>query len=315
MYTGIMTSRESLQLEGLRVLDGGLATELEKDGCDLSGPLWSGDVLRTAPERVRAVHRAYLEAGADCLLTASYQLSRMGFRELGLTDADADQALRIAVDIALETRAEYRWQNPRPVWIAASLGPYGAALHNGAEFHGNYSLSFEQLVAFHRERIVALRGTEADFFAFETVPSLEEARAVAQAIEIAPETAVCVSFTCRDGTHVAHGEELADCARLMDGAEQVVAVGVNCTSPSLMLPLIAQMRSVTRKKIAVYPNSGEQWNQEARGWSGSSDPTDFGRAALAWRAAGADWIGGCCRTGPAHVRAISMVSDVLRAKN
>jgi homocysteine S-methyltransferase len=308
----------SLDLNRLHTLDGGMATELEKLGCDLSSPLWSGEVLRTRPEQIKAVHAAYLEAGADCLLTASYQISAMGFREVGLPPQEAAAALRRAVQLAEQARAEY-WQTRgrRPVWIAASLGPYGAALHNGAEFHGNYDCSFSDLVAFHRERLLALATSGADFLALETIPSLQEARAILEALQAVPALPAYISFTCRDARHVAHGEELSACAHLLDRQPQIIAVGVNCTAPSLIEPLIGELtgvlvgeltgepKRVIRKKIVVYPNSGEQWHSASRAWTGHSDPSSFGSLAQTWRRAGADWIGGCCRTGPEHIRAIA----------
>jgi homocysteine S-methyltransferase len=262
-------------------------------------------VLRTQPDRVRAVHASYLDAGADCLLTASYQVSAMGFRELGLPRESAADMLRRSVQLAEEARDGYRRSHIRPIWIAASLGPYGGALHNGAEFHGNYDCTFDDLVAFHRERLLVLAETEADFFALETVPSREEARAIVEALHAVPGLPAYISFTCRDDRHVAHGEDLADCARLLDAEPQLVAIGVNCTAPPLIEPLVRQLKAATGKKIVVYPNSGEQWDGGTRSWTGESNPQSFGALALIWRQAGADWIGGCCRTGPDHVRIIA----------
>jgi homocysteine S-methyltransferase len=313
-----MTPRDTLDLTGLRVLDGGLATELERAGCDLASPLWSGEVLRTHPGKVLAVHRSYLEAGADCLLTASYQVSAMGYREIGLTAADAEQAARLAirqsVALAGQARLEYTQseiaagRTPRRVWIAGSLGAYGAALHNGAEFHGRYDIAHAALVAFHEERIDAMRETNADFLAFETIPSLAEAEAILETLAHFPDLAAYISFTCRDDRHTGHGEPIEECARLLDSWPQIIAIGVNCTGPRHILPLIRRIRPATGKRIAVYPNSGETWVAETRGWTGSSDPQDFGAMAAAWREAGADWIGGCCRTSPQHIRAILQAS-------
>src|SRR5690348_11036303 len=137
-------------LHGVRVLDGGMASELEYLGADISGPLWSAHVLEDSPEKIIAVHRAYIEAGADIIETASYQVSRMGYAEVGLDPAIADAALIRSVTLARKAAAEFP---DRPVLIAASLGPYGAALHNGAEYHGNYTCTFAGLVQFHAERI------------------------------------------------------------------------------------------------------------------------------------------------------------------
>ena len=309
-----MTPRDVLDLTGLRVLDGGLATELERAGCDLASPLWSGEVLRTHPEKVLAVHRSYLEAGADCLLTASYQVSAMGYREIGLAAAAAEQAARLAmrqsVALAEQARRDYMQseiiagRTPRRVWIAGSLGAYGAALHNGAEFHGHYDIGHDALVAFHEERIDAMRETGADFLAFETIPSLAEAEAILETLAHFPDLAAYISFTCRDEGHTGHGEPIEECARLLDSSAQIIAIGVNCTAPRHILPLIHRIGAATGKRIAVYPNSGETWVAETRGWTGTSDPQSFGAMATAWREAGADWIGGCCRTGPQHIRAI-----------
>jgi homocysteine S-methyltransferase len=310
-----MTSRYELDLTGLRVLDGGLATELERAGCDLLSPLWSGEVLRTQPEKVLAVHRSYLEAGADCLLTASYQLSALGFREIGLTADDARTAIRQSVALADQARREYihteiaAHRKPRPIWVAGSLGAYGATLHNGAEFHGRYGIGHAELVAFHAERIDAMRDTDADFLAFETIPSLAEAEAILDALAPYPNLAAYISFTCPDDSHTGHGEPIEACARLLDAAANIIAIGINCTAPRYILSLMQQIRAVTAKRIAVYPNSGETWIFETRSWAGNSDPESFGGLAAAWRKAGADWIGGCCRTGPQHIRAIAQTTE------
>jgi homocysteine S-methyltransferase len=313
-----MTSRDQLDLTGLRILDGGLATELERAGCVLASPLWSGEVLRTQPEKVLAVHRSYLEAGADCLLTASYQISAMGFREIGLTPSAAEHAARSAIQqsvtLADRARREYAHaesaadRKPRPIWIAASLGAYGAALHNGAEFHGNYDIGHAELVAFHAERIDAMRDTAADFLAFETIPSLAEAKAILTALAPFPQIAAYVSFTCRDDAHTGHGEPIEECARLLEARPEIIAIGINCTAPRHILPLIQKIHAVATKCIAVYPNSGETWVSETRSWTGSSDPHAFSDLARQWREAGANWIGGCCRTGPEHIRAIAQAT-------
>ena len=306
-----MTPRDQLDLTGLRVLDGGLATELERAGCDLRTPLWSGEVLRTQPEKVLAVHHSYLEAGADCLLTASYQLSAMGFREIGLTDHDARAAIQYSVAVAVQARREYTQSEinagriPRRIWIAGSLGAYGAVLHNGAEFHGDYDIGHAELVAFHAERIDAMRDTDADFLAFETIPSLAEAEAILDALTRFPDLAAYISFTCRDDGRTGHGEPIEACARLLDSAPNIIAIGINCTAPRYIVPLIRKIRAVSTKRIAAYPNSGETWIAETRSWTGSSDPESFSALSAAWRDAGADWIGGCCRTGPEHIRALA----------
>jgi homocysteine S-methyltransferase len=357
-----MTPGNVTDIRNVRVLDGGLATELERSGISLDGILWSARALRDAPEAILAVHRDYLAAGADCLLTASYQASTLGFAEafarqenvagfevdpdddppptpysrygpaldafpeaavefspqariFAMARAAARAALQTSVRLAAEARAEFhKAGHTRPILIAASLGPYGAALHNGAEFHGNYNAGFAELVEFHRERIAVLAPGGAvlpglDLLAFETVPSLEEARAILAALSGFPALQAWVSFSCRDEQHVAHGERLFDCAALLNSAPQVVAVGINCTAPALITPLLAELRAGTAKPAIVYPNSGEGWDAVRRCWTGTADVARYGAMAVEWFAAGAQMVGGCCRTGPAHIRAVRVVAD------
>jgi homocysteine S-methyltransferase len=301
-----MTPRDELQFSQAKVLDGGMASELEFRGADISGPLWSAHVLEDSPEKVIAVHRSYLEAGADVLLTASYQVSRKGYGEFGLDPNRADAALLRSVELAGAARAEFPG---RSVLIAASLGPYGAALHNGAEYHGNYDCAFSDLVHFHQERIAVLAESNADLLAFETLPSLEEARAIGEALKPWPNLAAWFTFVCTDSRaaalQVAHGEPLRECAALAAAFPQTIAVGLNCTQPVSIPSLIAELRRATVKPIVIYPNSGEDWDAQARCWTGSSDPAEFGQQARQWYAAGAQLIGGCCRTRPDHIRQIA----------
>ncbi|MGC2161169.1 MAG: homocysteine S-methyltransferase [Silvibacterium sp.] len=288
----------------IHVLDGGMATELERRGCDISGPLWSAQVLDSSPDVIRQVHLDYLRAGADCISTVSYQVSALGYVELGRPRADAARALRQSVKIAEAAREEYRRESDRPVAIAASLGPYGAALHNGAEFHGRYEIGFDELVTFYAERLAVLAKTNTDLVALETIPSLEEARAILAALARFPALRAWMSFVCKDATHVVHGELLAECADLADGSEQIVAVGINCTQPTLIGSLIAVAKIATGKPVFVYPNSGETWDAVGRRWCGTSDAAEYGALARGWFAAGAQAVGGCCRTTPGHIRAV-----------
>ncbi|HEX3438560.1 MAG TPA: homocysteine S-methyltransferase [Pseudacidobacterium sp.] len=321
-----MKPASQFDISGIRVLDGGMATELERRGCNISGPLWSAHVLADSPETIEAVHLSYLEAGADCILTASYQVSAKGYTELdqagmphprrariGGSQDDkpakkyqeaAATALRQSIELALAAREKYHQLSARPIWIGVSLGPYGAALHNGAEYHGNYDLSFAELVQFHAERLAVVEKTQADFVAFETIPSIEEAEAIVEALHQQPTVHGWISFTCKDNQHIAHGEKLASCAEFLDKQKQIIAIGINCTHPKFIAPLIREIKQSTQKPIVVYPNSGEGWDAEHRRWTGTSNTAEFGHLAREWASAGAQIIGGCCRTSPEHVSAI-----------
>jgi len=307
LFSRSVTPRRHLDFPSIRVLDGAMATELERRGADISGPLWSAHVLDASPGAIAALHLDYLRAGADCISTASYQVSAIGYRELARPPADAERALRQSVELADQARATYACENSRRVWIAASLGPYGAALHNGAEYHGRYAVGPEELVAFHAERIAVLAGTGADLLAFETIPSLDEAQAILRALELFPALAAWVSFTCRDALHVAHGEPLRLCAQLFAASPQIAALGINCTAPRHVEALIGESRlgSGDRKPVIVYPNSGETWDPATRTWRGVSGTAQFAALARRWYAAGAQAVGGCCRTGPSHIAAVA----------
>jgi homocysteine S-methyltransferase len=292
------------------ILDGALATELERRGCDLRDPLWSARVLIEAPALIRAVHADYFAAGADVAITASYQASYAGFARRGLSAAEATGLLQRAVRLAAEARDSFwaepanRRGRPRPL-VAASVGPYGAFLADGSEYRGDYCLAAPELVAFHRARLAALAAAGPDLLACETIPCLEEALALAELLAEFPQLPAWVSFTARDEAHTAQGEPLDACAARLDAYPQIVAVGVNCTQPGLIPGIVRRMAAATRKPIVVYPNSGERYDAATGGWDGAAACAAFGEQARDWFAAGARLLGGCCRTGPAEIAAIA----------
>lgn len=285
------------------ILDGGLATELEARGCDISGSLWSARVLRTAPEAIEQLHYDFYAAGADCAITASYQASYEGFAGIGLDADETSRLLRLSVELARSARSRYQRSHPedcRELFVAASVGPYGAILHDGSEYRGDYGLSAAQLVAFHARRFEVLASAGADFLACETIPVLEEARAYVELLTRHPQSQAWLSFTSPDGAHTSHGEPLIECARLIDAIPNVFAVGVNCVKPEIVADAIRALAAGTNKSIVVYPNSGECWNADDESWHGVPRP---GLAALApaWIGAGARHVGGCCRVGPGQI--------------
>ncbi|MDT8305017.1 MAG: homocysteine S-methyltransferase [Anaerolineae bacterium] len=298
-----------LERQGMLILDGGLATLLEQRGHDLGDHLWSARLLRDDPQAIRAAHLDYLEAGADCIITASYQGTIAGFERLGMLRERARELLQLAVRLAQEARDTF-WRQVeaetarlRPL-VAASVGPYGAYLADGSEYSGAYGLDEDALVAFHRERWHLLAGAGPDLMACETIPSGMEAKALAVLIPETPAMPAWVSFSCRDEADLNDGTPLVEATARVAALPQVVAIGINCTAPRFIPSLIRAARSVTDKPILVYPNSGETYDANRRIWVGESEPERFGALSESWRAAGARLIGGCCRTGPEHVRAI-----------
>ncbi|MDN0082841.1 homocysteine S-methyltransferase [Crenobacter sp. SG2305] len=300
-----------LKRQQVLVLDGALASELERRGADLADPLWSARLLIEQPALIRDVHRDYFRAGADVATSASYQASFAGFARRGLSDEEAEALLHLSVTLAREARDDF-WADPanregrlRPL-VAASVGPYGATLADGSEYRGHYGLSETALMDFHRPRLTALLAAGPDLLACETLPCPSEARALARLLtEEFPDVRAWLSFSCCDEHHVSEGQPLADCLAELDDCTQLIAVGVNCTAPRHIPPLLQDARQATRKPLLVYPNSGEDYDTVHKCWHGTHDATAFADNARGWAAAGARLIGGCCRTGPTDIHAIA----------
>jgi homocysteine S-methyltransferase len=272
------------------IADGGLATELEARGHDLSDDLWSARLLVDAPEEIVAVHCAFFRAGASIATTASYQASFDGFAERGISHDEAVRLLRRSVELARQARDQVDGSR----WVAASVGPYGAALAHGEEYVGRYGLSVSQLADWHRPRLEILADAGADVLALETVPDVDEAEAL---VGLVHELGVpaWLSYTI-PGTTTRAGQPLADAFAVAADVPEIVAVGVNCCAPDDVLAAVAMASEATAKPVIVYPNSGEEWDGERRTWIGASRwSTDL---APRWAAAGARIIGGCCRVRP-----------------
>lgn len=299
-----------LDRTGVVILDGGLATELERRGADLRDPLWSAKLLLDDPALIRQVHEDYFRAGADVGTSASYQASFQGFAERGLDAQQAADLMRLSVRLVQEAHdrvwadADFRAHRCRPL-VAASLGCYGATLHDGAEYRGNYGLSVQQLMDWHRPRMEALAASGADVLACETIPSLTEAEALVRLLEEFPATRAWISFSCRDDRHIWEGAPFREAVQLAQTAPNVWAVGVNCTPPQFIEGLLASVQGATSLPLLVYPNSGDRWNAAERRWEADATCFPWAESVLRWREAGARLIGGCCRTTPETIREIA----------
>lgn len=288
-----------------RVLDGGLATQLETRGHDLSDALWSARLLMSAPDEIAAVHTDYLAAGAECITTASYQASLEGFLNQGVELAHARHLIGQSVQLAIRARDQYwtahgRAGSQRP-WVAASVGPYGAFLANGAEYTGHYDRDAAGLRKFHEQRWSILAAQRPDRMLCETIPSRIEARVLAELASDQPAIPCWISLNLRDPERLADGSPLADLVGQLDQVSAVEAIGINCVAPSIVERGIAVIRRRTRKPVIAYPNSGEVWDAAHRRWR-SPQPADECEAAInRWLLAGASLIGGCCRTDPDFV--------------
>jgi homocysteine S-methyltransferase len=303
--------RAAIDASEVIILDGGLATQLEAQGADLSDALWSARLLADAPGEIVAAHVAYYRAGARVATTASYQATFEGFERRGITHDEGATLMRRSVALASEARtivlAERAARNaPGPaLFVGASIGPYGAMLADGSEYRGRYGRTVAQLRDFHRERISVLASTDADILAIETIPQLDEAVAVAGLLAETDGAAAWISFTCADGARLRSGVPIEEAVEAVDGGPGLLAIGINCTAPEHVDELVGRIAATTTLPVVVYPNSGEGWDAARRTWTGEAAGRVDAAAGRRWLAAGARLIGGCCRVTPDQVRAIA----------
>ena len=287
----------------LVLLDGGLATELEHRGHDLSDDLWSARLLIDRPEEVLATHLSCFRAGAQVATTASYQASFAGFASRGCTPEEAAGLMRRSVVLARQAADVATDEAADGVdrYVAASIGPYGAVLADGSEYSGDYGLSDAALRDFHLARTEVLATAGADLLAMETVPSEQEVTVLLGVLDEMPEgTRGWLSLTCSDGSTTRRGEDVDRVLGLARGHDRVVAVGVNCTAPEHVEELVVRAVAASGKQAVAYPNSGESWDGVARSWRGDGAGVDAA-AAHRWVELGARYVGGCCRVGATDI--------------
>lgn len=284
------------------VVDGGMSNALEDRGHNLSTALWTAAVLRTAPDEVAAVHRDYFRAGASVATTASYQASVPGLVAAGVDRSEAEDLIRAGVRIARAVRDDLA-DDGRTRLVAASVGPYGAALADGSEYRGRYGVSAGRLRDFHLPRLELLASAEPDLFAVETIPDVEEAEVLVPLLDEVGLPA-WFSYSVAEGRTRA-GQPLEEAFAVAASGSAVLAVGVNCCAPDDVLDAVRLATQVTGLPAVAYPNSGEGWDSGTHTWSGHAS-YDVSLAP-SWVAAGAGYVGGCCRVGPSDIAALAGV--------
>ncbi|MFM2183823.1 MAG: hypothetical protein RJB61_2117 [Actinomycetota bacterium] len=280
------------------VLDGGLSTALEAMGVTPTGRLWTAQAVIDEPETVVAAHRSAVDAGADVVISASYQASIEGFESAGLSRSAARAALSSTTQLARRSGARL---------VAASVGPYGACMADGSEYHGRYDVDWDEVRSFHRQRLEVLVDTDADIFAVETIPTIAEASVILEEMRRLTDSPAWMSFACADSGHLVGGEPVAAAALAV--ADAVQLIGVNCTAPPHVAPLLDAIVDAARLPCVAYPNAGAEWDADSRRWRGIAQPCDLATAAGAWAAAGAVLIGGCCGVGTDAVAALAGARD------
>lgn len=292
----------SLAVEPFAVLDGGLSTALELLGHRPSGLLWTAQLVVDQPQVITAAHRSFVEAGADIVISSSYQASVAGFGRAGLSPAAATRALLSTTELARLSGVRY---------VAASIGPFGATLGDGSEYHGSYAASWDEVRSFHRQRLEVLADSGADLFAIETIPGVIEAEIVLDELRRVSDRPAWLSVSCRSATHTCAGDEIGVVAELAGRASNLVAVGVNCTDPRFVGELLRSCRAATDLPLVAYPNHGRLWHAEQERWIGDDGDDHVGHRVAEWFATGARFIGGCCGVGPAGVREVAAARSAL----
>ncbi len=283
------------------VIDGALASELQRRGCDLNDSLWSAKVLIEQPELIQQVHYDYFVAGADCAITASYQATPMGFAPKGIELEESIKLIKTSVKLAQQAKMQYLndIKQDKALLIAGSVGPYGAYLANGSEYTGDYQLSESEFIAFHKDRVAALIDVGVDILACETMPSFLEIKALAKLIQQFPMVNCWFSLTLKDQKHISDGTPLTEVIEYLNSIEQIVSVGINCIALEKVTPALEVLSKLTSKPLIVYPNSGEQYDPTTKQWHKNHDHNcTFANQLDVWINLGAKLIGGCCQTTP-----------------
>jgi len=268
-------------------LDGGLSTALENNGNKLTTSLWTGELILVNPSEITKAHLDFINAGADIIITSSYQISYLGCSKRGWSESKTDQALRGSTQLAKDAVLK----SGKSVKVASSIGPYGAALADGSEYKGNYGVTKSALKDFHARRLELLISTSPDLLALETMPDTFEVELLLELLSDCP-IPYWVSYSCKAGNQTNAGQSFTEAVSL---AKDAMAVGINCTAPELITDLLLSAEGV--KPFVVYPNSGRSWNAKTKEWEGSSEAGFDELLIKSWISAGAQIIGGCCGIG------------------
>jgi len=282
------------------LLDGATGTELGRRGVDISLPLWSAHAILEAPQILEAVHRDYLEAGADMITANTFRTHRRSLAKVGPDLGDrARELTHRAVEIAQRARDAV---NPG-ARIVGSVAPLEDC------YRPDLAPPLEACEAEHRELITHLLEAGIDGVLIETQNCLREAGAAARAAMelVKPPAFWMISFCTRsDGPPniLLSGETLTDILPSLTGA---FSIGVNCVAAQAIEAQIKLLRMLVPQpvRISAYANIGKA--TPAGDWvcTDAIDPEIYSQYAARWVAAGATIIGGCCGTRPATIRALA----------
>jgi len=280
----------------LILLDGALGTELARRGIPTPLPLWSAQALLDAPDTVRAIHEDYVRAGADVITADTFRTTPRALAKAGRA-GEVERMVERAVALARE--AATRVRGARDVLVAGALAPLEDC------YRPDLAPSPEAAEREHAEQAVRLARQGVDLILIETMNSIPEAKAALRGAK-ASGVPVLVSFICKSAREIWNGELLSDAIRAVEPFKPD-AILVNCVPPETVPDSLGEMSRATRLPLGCYPNAGAPnmaegtWRFDAA-WT----PERFAEAAAGWVARGAQIVGGCCGTGPDHIRALRL---------
>ena len=286
--------------------DGAMGTMLY--GCGVFINRCYDELNVTQPETVRSVHQQYLQAGAEVIETNTFGANRVRLQHFGLADKVREFNLAGAA-LARQCVEALREKQASEAFVAGAVGSLGVKLAPAGE------LSAEDARAAFAEQMSALAEGGVDLLIVETMMSLDEAeQALAAAREVAPHLPVVVLMTVDEQVRCIDGTTAEDAARRL-AAAGADAIGCNCSSgPQVVLAAIERMRAATGLPLVAMPNAGLPRMVEGRNIYLTS-PEYMASFARKFVRAGAAWVGGCCGTTPAHIRAMRSALRAMGAQD
>lgn len=290
--------------------DGAMATELERAGIAMHSTLWSAESLLTHQDAILSVHQSYIDAGADVLTTATYQCSAERFLRAGYSHDDYVSALRSGVRVARRAISDTASANDSKsaTQVFGGVGSVGASLADGSEFTAAYTRTTDEYVTFHEERIRVLAAEGIDALLLETMPRLDEVL-VAAGIAMSAELPTIIMFSIGPDGLIPDGNTFAKAAHALSVFDNVIGIGINCCSPTLVQPALQALRGATTLPLVAIPNRCDHWLADERRWQTGHERTNWQAFVPSWLDLGMGLVGGCCHTRPDDIRTMRMIID------
>ena len=276
----------------IKLLDGSMSFPLEKKGYNLHDKLWTGKALINDPDLIKNIHKGYIEAGADYISTATYQISFNRLKEMGYQPDEIKEIFQKSVDLVKDAILESKPKNE--IKIVGSFGPYASFDPEASEYVGEYNVSDNAIMNFHLNNIHVIEETDLDILLYETIPCLREIEILSKILSHSSKE-IWISVTCNENIEFRDGSSFEEACKIISNIENVTTMGINCFSPLLVKKAIKKLKKYSNKKTIVYPNSGEIYNPKDKFWSGKNDYNDL--MIKNWLSLSPDIIGGCCRVG------------------